>query len=179
MKHQETGSAEKKAEEKRKEEAAKVEENRKKEASGKQGEKAAAMARWETGELSQAEWGTYKTAANPIQDLAGDSEVLEEVAAGQQIAYKVGMRALGDQWEEERARAQVTRQTPQPRQQQQRHQQQPVQPRVWQLQQRQQQEVTPRGPQQPQQANWAQRVAAEAALPQSDYRHVGRNGKME
>jgi len=82
LKRPETAAAEKKAEEERKEEAVKAEEKRKKEAAEKEEEKAVAMARWETGELSQAEWGTYTMAANPIKDLAGDSEALEEVAAG-------------------------------------------------------------------------------------------------
>ena len=111
LKRPETAAAEKKAEEERKEEAVKAEEKRKKEAAEKEEEKAVAMARWETGELSQAEWGTYTMAANPIKDLAGDSEALEEVAAEQRIAHRVGMRALGDQWEEERARARAVRQT--------------------------------------------------------------------
>jgi len=71
-----------------------------------------------------------------------------------------GMRALGSRWGEEWA---CTSQAPPQRQQQSR---QPPQ------QQKRQQ-------QQQQQSNWAQRAAAAAALPQSDYRRVGKGGKPD
>jgi len=67
----------------------------------KEEEKAAAMKRWEEGKLSQEEGETYSTAARPIRDLAGDADVIEEVAAGQRIAHMAGIRALGSRWEEE------------------------------------------------------------------------------
>jgi len=161
LKRPETRAAEVKEAEKKKEEAVRKEEK-----------KAAAMKRWEEGELSQEEREVYSTAANPIRNLAIDYEAFEEVAAGQRMAHRVGMRALGDRWEAEWARPRAAPQAPQPQRQQQNQQQR-------QRQQSQQREEKSRVPQQPQPANWAQRAAAAAALPQSDYRRAGRNGKPE
>ena len=82
--------AEKKAEEKTREEVAK-----------KQEEKMAAMKKWEAGELSQKEGETYSRAATPILALAGETNTLREVGAGQRIAHMAGMRAWESRWEEE------------------------------------------------------------------------------
>ena len=144
LKRPETAEAEKKEQEKKREEEAArkgAEKAREKEA-----EKTAAMKRWEEGKLSQEEGETHSAAARPIRDLAGDAVAIEEVATGQRIAHMAGMRALGSRWEEEWACAS---QAP-PQRQQQQSRQPP--------QQQQQQ-------QQQQQSNWAQRAAAAAALP--------------
>jgi len=66
------------------------------------------MNRWEEGKLSQREWETYNAAARPLQDLAGDSEAVQEVAVGRRITYMAGMRPLGSQLEEEKACARST-----------------------------------------------------------------------
>jgi len=113
LKRPKTMEAEKKAE-KRKEESAK-----------KEIEKAAAMKRREEGKLSQEEGETYSSAARPIRDLAGESEDLKEVAAGQRIAHMAGIWALGSRWDEEWARARAA-----PLRQQQQSQQRQVQPRA-------------------------------------------------
>jgi len=76
LKRPEREEADKKAEEKTKQEVAK-----------KQEEKMAAMKKWEAGELSQKEGETYSRAARPIQALAGETNTLGEVAAGQRIAH--------------------------------------------------------------------------------------------
>jgi len=118
-------------------------------------EKAAAKAkvrkRWEAGRFNAEEEEVYGRAMRPILSLAGDSHDLEEMAAGKRIEHMAGMRALESWWEEEWAYALTI----------------PLQPRH-QWQQRQQQ-----------QSNWAQWAAAAAALPQSDYKWVGGNGKPE
>jgi len=75
-------------------------------------EKAVAMERREAGDLSQKEWKTYDSAVASITDLAGKTDALEEVAAGQRISHMEGMQALESQWEEERALALVA--PPQP-----------------------------------------------------------------
>ena len=158
LKRPETAETERKEREKKREEEAARKGAEK--AGGKEAEKATAMKRWEEGKLSQEEGETYSAAARPIWDLAGDAVAIEEVAAGQRIAHMAGMRALGSRWEEEWACAS---QAP-PQRQQQQSRQPP--------QQQQQQ-------QQQQQSNWAQRAAAAAALPQSDYRWVGKGGKPD
>ena len=170
-----TAEAEKKEREKKREEAA----------ARKEAEKATAMKRWEEGKLSQQEGETYSAAARPIRDLAEDAGAIEEVAAGQRIAHMVGMRALVSQWEEDWNRGQTAARQQQSRQQHQPHrpggQQQQQQQRPQQQQQQHQQKQAPlRAPQQrQQQSSWAQRAAAVAALPQTDFRRVGKNGKPE
>jgi len=157
LKRPETAEAEKKEREKKREEEAARKGAEK--VGRKEEEKAAAMKRWEEGKLSQEEGETYSAVARPIRDLAGDADAIEEVAAGQRIAHMAGMRVLGSRWEEEWACA--SRAPPQ-------RQQQSRQP----LQQQKQQ-------QQQQQSNWVQRVAAAAALPQSDYRRMDKWGKPD
>jgi len=185
LKRPETAEAEKKErEKKREEEAARkgAEQEGEKEA-----EKAAAMKRWEGGKLSQKEGETYSAAARPIRDLANDADAIEEVAAGPRIAHMAGMRALESQWEEDWARSHVVSPQQQRQQQQRRQQQQPRLPERQQQQrpQHQQQQLqqklaSPRAPQQQrQQSNWAQRAAVAAALPQLDFKRVGRDGKPE
>jgi len=177
LKRPETAEAEKKEREKKREE----------EAARKEAEKAAAMKRWEEGKLSQEEGETYSAAARPIRDLAGDAGAVEEVAVGQRIAHMAGMRALGSQWEEDWACGHAASPQQQCQQQQRQHQQQPrlsegqqQQRPQQQQQQHQQKQASPRPPQQrQQQSNWAQRAAAAAALPRSDFKRVGRNGKPE
>jgi len=185
LKRPETAEAEKNAAEERRKEEEKKDE-----------EKAAVMKRWEEGDLSQEEWETYNAAARPIQYLADDAEAIEEVAAGQRMAHRAGMRALDSQWEKERAPPQLA--PVKPRQQQQRAplQTQQRQHQQHQQQQQRQQPMPRQGPQkgqqqwqqqgapaqsQQQQGNWAQRAAAAAALPQTgaDYSRAGRNGKPE
>jgi len=90
LKRPEMEEAEKKAEEKTKEEVAK-----------KQEEKMAAMKKWEARELSQKEGETYSRAARPIQALVGETNTLEELAAGQRITHMAGIQALESRWEEE------------------------------------------------------------------------------
>jgi len=150
--------------------------------------KAAAMKRWEAGELSQKEGETDSAAARQIQDLTGDADDTEEAAAGRRIAQMAGMRALGSQWEEERARGRMAplqgqRQQQQcPQQQQPPPQQQQRPPPERQQQQRRyhQRPASPQAPQQgQQQSSWAQRAAAAAALPQDGPKRVGRKGKEE
>jgi len=78
------------------------------------------------------------------------------------------MRAVEDLWEERQAPCE----TPPPRRA-------PQQPRQHQQQQGRPQ-MAPRVPQQlqqQQQSNWAQKAAAAAALPQTEYRQAGRSGK--
>jgi len=163
----ETEEVEKKAEETTKQEVAK-----------KQEEKMAAMKKWEAGELSQKEGETYSRAARPIQALAGETNTLGEVAAGQRIAHIAGMRALESRWEEEWDCARAA-----PLQQQQQSQQRQLLCSPQQQQQRQQRQVQPRAPQQQQQqqqqTSWAQRAAVAAALPQADNKRRGQNGKAE
>ena len=161
LKRPETVEAEKKREEKRKEQVAKKEQEKVAEAVEKAAAKAEVRKRWEAGRFNAEEEEVYGRAMRPILSLADDSHGLEEMAAGKRIAHMAGMRALESRWEEEWARALTI--PPQPRHQR----QQQVQPRVPQQQQQQQQ------------SNWAQRAAAAAALPQSDYKWVGRNGKPE
>ena len=183
--HQETAEAEKKEREKNREEEAARKEAEK--VGKKEKEKAAAVKRWEEGKLSQEEGETYSAAARPIRDLADDANAIEEVAAGQRIAHMAGMQALGSQWEEDWARGHAASPQQQRQQQQRRQQQQPRLPE-WQQQQRpqhqqqqhQQKQASPWAPQQQQQqGNWAQRAAVAAALPQLDFKRVGRNGKPE
>ena len=57
--------------------------------------------------MSQEEWEIYNAAARPIQYLADDTEAIEEVAAGQRMAHRAGMRALDSQWEKEQAPPQL------------------------------------------------------------------------
>jgi len=118
-------------------------------------EKAAAKAevrkRWEAERFNAEEEEVYGRAMRPISSLADDSHDLEEMAAGKRIAHMAGIRALESWWEEEWAYALTISLQP------------------WHQQQQQQQ----------QQSNWAQQAAAAAALPQSDYKRVGRNGKPE
>jgi len=153
----------------------------------KEEEKAAAIQRWEEGKLSQKEGEIYSAAARPIRDLADGANAIKEVATGQRIAHMAGMRALASQWEEDWARGHAASPQQQCQQQQRRQQQQPRLPE-WQQQQRpqhqqqqhQQKQVSPRAPQQrQQQGSWVQRAVVAAALPQSDFKRVGRNGKPE
>jgi len=51
----------------------------------------AAMKKWEAGELSQEEGEMYSRAARSILALAGETNTLEEVAAGQRIAHMAGL----------------------------------------------------------------------------------------
>jgi len=143
-------------------------------------EKAAAMKRWEVGELSQKEGETYSAAARQIWDLTGDAEDTEEAATGRRIAHMAGMRALGSQWEEDWAHGRMAPLQRQ-RQQQQRQQQQKPAPSEWQQQQRYHQKpASPQAPQQGQQhRSWAQRAAAAVVLPQEGLKRVGHKGKEE
>jgi len=98
-----------------------------------------------------------------------------------------GMQALGSQWEENWARSHAVSPQQQRQQQQRRQQQQPHLPErqqhqrpMPQQQQLQQKLASPRAlQQQQQQSNWAQRAAVAAALPQLDFKRVGRDGKPE
>jgi len=118
-------------------------------------EKAAAKAevwkRWEAGRFNAEEEEVYGRVMRPISSLADDSYDLEEMAAGKRIEYMAGMRALESWWEEEWACTLTI--PPQPQHQRQQQQQQ--------------------------QSNWAQQAAAAVALPQSDYKRMGGNGKPE
>jgi len=79
-----TAEAEKREQEKRGEEEAAMKEAEK---AGREEEaKAAAMKRWEAGELSQKEGEADSAAARQIRDLTGDADDTEEAAAGRRIA---------------------------------------------------------------------------------------------
>jgi len=161
LKRPETVEAEKKREEKRKEEVAKKEQEKVVGVVEKAAGKAEVRKRWEAGRFNAEEEEVYGRAMRAISSLTDDSHGLEEMAAGKRIAYMVGMRAVESRWEEEWARALTI----------------PLQP--WHQRQQQVQPRAPQQQQQQQQSNWAQRAAVAAALPQSDYKRVGRNGKPE
>ena len=190
LKQLQTAEAEKMEREKKGEEEAARKEVKK--AGREEEEKAAAIKRWEEGELSQKEGETYSAAARQIWDLTGDADDTEEVAAGRRIAHMAGIRALGSQWEEDRARGRTAplqrqRHQQQRHQQQRQQQQQPAPPeRQQELRpQRQQQRyhqkpASPQAPQQgQQQSSWAQRAVATVALPQEGFKRVGCKGKEE
>jgi len=124
----------------------KVEEKTKEEVAKKQEEKMAAMKKWEGGELSQKGGEMYSRAARPIQALVGETNTLGKVAARQRIAHMVGMRTLESRWEEEWDCAHVA-----PLQQQQQSQQRQLLHSPLQQQQRQQWQVQLWAPQRQQQ----------------------------
>ena len=105
LKRPQTAEAEKREQEKRGEEEAAMKDAEK---AGREEEaKAAAMKRWEAGELSQKEGETYSATARQIWDLTGDAGDTQEAAAGRRIAHMAGIRALGSQWEEDRVRGRM------------------------------------------------------------------------
>jgi len=126
LKRPQTAEAEKREQEKREEEEMAMKDAEK---AGREEEaKAAAMKRWEAGELSQKEGETYSAAARQIWDLTGDAGDTQEVAAGRRIAHMAGIRALGSQWEEDRVRGRMAPLQGQCQQQQRLQQQQPPLP---------------------------------------------------
>jgi len=161
LKCPETAEAEQRQEERRRVEVAKKEED-----------KGVARKRWEEwGKMTEAEQNTYTKAANQIKATAyEDTVTAEEQRATWRVAHKAGIQEVEVRWERMYDEARGQPQTPcrpqhwqQPDPQQQQGRQQQAQPTV--------------PPKRQQQDNWAQRVAAAAALPQEDYRRVGRNDK--
>jgi len=140
--------------------------------------KVAARVRWESGDFSKEEDKAYHGAADLIRALDAANDEQEKAAAA--VAHMAGMRAVEDLWEEQQARQQ-RRVASRPSQQQApvRAPQQPPQQQQQQQRPEQRQQQQRQVQQQPKPADWAQRAAAAAALPQTggDYTRGGLKGK--